>query len=342
MTPLYVAGLGMVTAAGLNLEQSAASFIGGISGFAEAAALDVFPEMQITASVPAAWRLRPNTGEWLLNLAARAGAEAMRDAGVPPAQTVLICSPPESWRDHPCWADVSVDTFFTGLEERLGGDFAAGSRLVDGGPAALIGCLTDMAQFLGNRKATHFLLIGVDSLLNKADMARLRSAERLQGQSAQGVVPGEGAAAVVLTSDPVPGMAIRGIGLAEEADPVGGARQSQGRGMVNALERACVPLTRPESAVEFAVSNFNGERYGALEMLLYRARFYRTHRDYMATAYPAMSFGETGAAGGAIALAVAADAFRQGYAPGEHALLELVSDNGMRVGAYVSRCSEVD
>ena len=45
---------------------------------------------------------------------------------------------------------------------------------------------------------------------------------------------------------------------------------------------------------------------------------------------PALSFGETGAASGALAVCLAARAFERGYAPGGHALVWLASENGAR------------
>lgn len=331
---LRIAGAGAVTAAGLTLPQAAASFVAGIDGFSGAVAPDAFATMQIVAEVPTDWRLRPDAATWLINLAARAGAEALGAAD--PGRTLVFCTPPSSRRGHPCWETCGPRAFLAGLSEKLGGRFAPGSRLLDGGPAALIGCLTDAAERLARSDADQILLIGVDSLLNAADFARLRQAGRLHGDSAQGLVPGEGAGAVLLTAQPGPGMRIRAVGLADEADTVLGERQSQGRGMQRALEAACRNEGCAESNVNFVVSNFNGERYGALEALVFRARFYRTHRDYMATAYPAMSFGETGAAGAAIALAMAADAFANGYAPGRCAMLELASDEGLRAAVYVT------
>jgi len=335
MNSLFVEGLGLVTAAGLTCAQSTNSFLAGVTGFTEEVAGDQM-ELQVLAKVPADWRLRRTSSQWLVNLAARAGREAMAEAGAEPAQTLLICTPPEMYRDHACWAEMSPDTFLTDLQTKLGGTFAKGSRLVDGGAAAGVGLLPDVADALGQSSVSRVLLIGVDSLIGRADLDRFRTAGRLQGQTAQGLVPGEGAGAVVLSLNPCRGMAVRGVGLATEPDPVTGTRQSQGRGMVSALKAACASPDHPESDIIFAVSNLNGERYAALEMLVFRARFYRTHREYMATAYPAMSFGETGAAGGAIALAVAADAFRRGHAPGAHAMIEITSESGMRAGAFVS------
>lgn len=335
MPPLHVVGAGAVTAAGLTLRQCAASFVAGVDGFAETMAPDVFGAVQIVARVPAHWRLRPDPAAWLLNLAARAAAEAMAEAGAEPARTLLVCAPPSSERGHPCWEGTGPEAFRDALIDRLGDGFAPGSRLVDGGPAALLACLPEAARLLAGR-ADWLLLLGVDSLVNATDIARLRAGGRLQGESAQGVVPGEGAGAVVLAQGRGSGMAVRSVGAAHEADTALGARQSQGRGMLAALSDACRTDGCAEHSVEFIVSNLNGERYQALEALLYRARFYRTHRDFIATAYPAASFGETGSASGAIALAMAAHAFSAGYAPGRVAMLEVASEGGLRAAACLA------
>ncbi len=335
MRPLYVEGLGLVTAVGLDLAQSANAFLAGVAGFAEDLAPDQI-DMQIMARVPTDWRLRPNAGEWLLNLAARAGREAMQETTVDPSRTLLLCTPPESYRNHKCWVETTPQRFLSALQDKLGARFAPGSRLIEGGPAGLVGALADVARVLEGGGVTKALVIGVDCLIDAADMRRLRQAERLHGQSAQGVIPGEGAAALILSLTSQSGMAIRAIGNGDEADSVLGERQSQGRGMARALSAVCAQPGCPESAVDFVVSTFNGERYAALESLIFRTRFYRTYRKFLPTVYPAMSFGETGAAAGAVALAVAADAFRRNHAPGKNAMIEVASDNGHRAAAFVS------
>ncbi|MDI3337547.1 hypothetical protein QKW60_14105 [Defluviimonas aestuarii] len=335
MTPaLRIIGSGAVTAAGLTLPQSAAAFVAGIDGFREITSPDEFGTPQIVAEIPTDWRLRPDPATWLQNLAARAGNEALGDGDR--AGTLLLCTPPSSKRGHPCWQESDPRRFRAALNDKLGGPFATGSRLVDGGPAALIGALPDAATRLARGEADRILLLGVDSLINTSDMARFRAAGRLHGGSAQGLVPGEAAGAVLLTTTPGPGMQILMTGLADEPENVLGERQSQGRAMQKALEAASSAEGYGESAVEFVVSNFNGERYGALEALIFRARFYRTHREYMATAYPAMSFGDTGSASAALALAVAADAFGKDYAPGRCAMLEIASEDGLRAAACLT------
>jgi 3-oxoacyl-[acyl-carrier-protein] synthase-1 len=57
----------------------------------------------------------------------------------------------------------------------------------------------------------------------------------------------------------------------------------------------------------------------------------------MATAYPAMTVGDVGAASGALALMLAADSFVNDYAPGPVAMCEVASEGGLRAAAVVAK-----
>ena len=70
--------------------------------------------------------------------------------------------------------------------------------------------------------------------------------------------------------------------------------------------------------------------------MIARPRFYRTRREMLPTAYPAMTFGEVGTAGAALALMVAADSLAEGYAPGPVAMCEIASEGGLRAAAVVA------
>ena len=71
----------------------------------------------------------------------------------------------------------------------------------------------------------------------------------------------------------------------------------------------------------------------AWEQLIARPRFYRTRRERLPTAYPAMTIGDVGAAGGALALMLAADSFLNDYAPGPTVACEVASENGLAGGS---------
>ena len=83
--PLYIAGAGAVTPAGLTAPQTCAAIRAGLSAFEEYVRPEPFRRVQIVARIPAHWRLRRTEGEWLVNMAARAIAEALGSGGDPAA-----------------------------------------------------------------------------------------------------------------------------------------------------------------------------------------------------------------------------------------------------------------
>ncbi len=334
MIPLHVIGTGMVSAVGLNRAQSVASFLAGVSGFSDMVAPDILMDTQTVARVPADWRLRAGAAEWLINLATRAAREAMEEAAAEPSTSILICCAPECERDHPCWTELSRQAFLEEIQHRLKGPFAPGSRLIEGGPAALIGALPRIASELIAGNADHAVLVGVDSMTNASDLARFRSLDRLLGQTSQGLIPGEGAGALVLSARRTSNIVLLNAAFDQEDNPVTGVRQSQGHGMLRALKSVCSGSVS-EDKIDFIVSNSNGERYSAMEALIYRSRFYRSHRDTLPVAFPAMSFGDTGCASGAISLVIAADAIGRGIAPGSKVMIEVASDFGQRAAVYL-------
>jgi 3-oxoacyl-[acyl-carrier-protein] synthase-1 len=335
--PLRVTGAGAVTPAGLTAPQACAAFRAALSAFEEYVRPEPFGAVQLVARIPAHWRLRRSEGEWLVNMAARAIVEAQ--GGADPRDTLLLLIPPESFRGHPAYEDIPPSRFLAAVIAATGLSFHRASRALDGGPAAAIGVLDHAQGIMAREGAAEILLGGVDSLINKADLERLDRANRLKGdRNAQGLVPGEAAVFVRLSPTPAPGTptAVLATGVAQEADTVASERYSQGRALLQALRAAVDGPGPSEPEIDFVVSNGNGERYSGWEAMIARPRFYRTRREILPTAYPAMTFGEIGTAGAAMALMVAADSFAEGYAPGRAAMCEVASEGGLRAAAVVA------
>ncbi|AZO16731.1 MULTISPECIES: hypothetical protein [unclassified Mesorhizobium] len=340
--PVYVAGFGTVTAAGLSAPQTIAAIRASLSAFEDVG----FPEAglsQIVARIPTHWRLRRNQGEWLVNMAARAIKEALGvdDPNVA-AATALLITPPESFRNHPAFADVPARNFLAAVIDATGLRFHPASRAIDGGAAASIGLIERALALMEDAGIPQVLLGGVDSLVNDIDLSRLGQAGRLKGdENSQGLVPGEAAAFVRLVREPPRDTtvvaAIHGIGIAQETDSALSDRYSQGRAMLGALRDMVSGSGASEPDIHFVVSNGNGERYSGWEMMIAHSRFYRTRREILPIAYPAMTIGDVGAAGGALALMLAADSFVKDYAPGPTAVCEIASENGLRAAAMVRR-----
>jgi 3-oxoacyl-[acyl-carrier-protein] synthase-1 len=340
--PLYVAGGGAVTAAGLNARQTLAAIRASLSAFEEMTLAEPFGAVQIVARIPTHYQLRRTDGEWLVNMAARAISEAFRTGTRTSEATAILLTPPESFRKHPAYQDIAPPEFLAAVIKTTGQHFHAASRATDGGAAASIGLLERALEIMEQQGVEQVLLGGVDSLVNDTDLARLGQAGRLKGEdNAQGLVPGEAAAFVRLTRSPEGKAhvhaAIHGVGLAQEQDSVLSDRYSQGRALLGALRDAVNGSGPSEPDIDFVISNGNGERYSGWELLITRPRFYRTRREILPTAYPAMTIGDIGAASGALALMLAADSFLNDYAPGKTAVCELASENGLRAAAVMAR-----
>jgi 3-oxoacyl-[acyl-carrier-protein] synthase I len=343
---LYIVGSGAVTAAGLTVAQTCAAFRAGLTGFAMELLDEPFGAEQTVARIPTSWRLRRDPGQWILNLATRAVREAFLDAEATdmatPERTALFLTPPEGRRNHPCYDHLPPREVMARVLSQLQLPFHAASRAFDGGAAAGLGTLTQACELITKGIVDHVILAGADSLVNTVDLRHLAAANRLAGDTnAQGLVPGEGAAAVCLSGHAPrngkgPTCVVLSVGSAQERDSVLTENFSQGRAMLAALREASRKgEADAEPLIDFVLSNANGERYAAWEWTITRSRFYRTRRDRTPVAYPAMSVGETGAASAALALVIARDAFARGYAPGRMAMAEVASDEGMRSAAIL-------
>lgn len=342
--PLYVTGSGAVTVAGLTAPQTCAAIRAGLTGFSVELLSEPFGAEQIVARIASNWRLRRDPGQWIVNLAVRAIREAFQDASVqiPAERTALFLTPPESRRNHPGYHHVAPGDLLSRIMADAGLQFHIASRAFDGGAAAGLGTLAQASSLLAQGTVDQVILAGVDSLVNPQDLGQLAAANRLSGGgNSQGLVPGEGAAAVCLTarapdSGQRPTCAILSVGSAREENAVLTENFSQGRAMLAALRDASrLGTAEAEPMIDFVVSNANGERYAALESLITRARFYRTRRDRTPVALAAMSTGETGSASAALALVLARDAFALNYAPGRVAMAEIASDDGLRSAALL-------
>ncbi|MER8482094.1 beta-ketoacyl synthase N-terminal-like domain-containing protein [Mesorhizobium sp. M1322] len=339
--PIYVIGGGAVTPAGLNARQTLAAIRASLSAYEQHILADPFGQIQTVSRIPSHYSLRHTQNIWLTSMAARAVGEALEKGGVAAGVSALLLVAPEAFRKHPAFAETPAAEFLTGLQARLGESFHPTSRIVGGGAAACIGLLDQAADLLATQEVEQVLLGGVDSLVNDKDIARLSAANRLKAEdNAQGLVPGEGAAVVCLRRAPSRNLpaqcAIHGVGVALEENSVLSENYSQGTALLAACRAAIDGKGPTESDINFIVSNDNGERYSAWEALIGRSRFYRTRRETLPMAYPAMTVGEIGAGAGALTLLIAADSFAKGYAPGRVAMCEAASEAGMRAAALVS------
>ena len=182
---------------------------------------------------------------------------------------------------------------------------------------------------------------GVDSLLDEDTLRWLAVSDRLKHPGiAVGAVPGEGCALLLLSRAPDDALcSVEAVNLAAEKQTVLARRHSDGAG----LWQAAAPLFAAALAAGDApslTSDHNGELYRAREfggLLLHRRSLYPAAQD-PPVVMPAVSFGDTGAASGALAAAYAAHSFTRRYAKAPVNLVLSTSDGPPR-GAILLRAA---
>ncbi|MHC4403673.1 MAG: hypothetical protein ACYTG0_28790 [Planctomycetota bacterium] len=346
--PLAIVGVGAVTPVGLTAPQTCAAIRARLSGYGDAIPALPPQEPQIGAIVPAASSLKRTPFEWLVNLAVRAIRESLPEDASDSAEIALLLAVPEAFRQHPAFAEASDETLFKAIESRLQRRFHPASTMLHQGHAAVLAGIAMAQQLLVQPNVKYCVLGGVDSLINSSDVERLGSARRLFGpENPQGLIPGEGAAFIVLTlpdddhKDRSVGQVL-GVGTAVEKDTVLGERYSVGCELRQAMEEAVQDARRAESDIRFRVSDMNGERYRGWESTFAFTRFYRTRREELTVWHPASSVGDIGAAAGSLLVIVAAVGIARGYAPGLLAMCEASSEEGLRAACLVGAAPEIE
>ncbi len=333
---LDILACGAVTAVGLDAFQTAAAFRAGVGGFRASIPLRPPQDPLLAARIPTKTALRRSPRMWLANLAARAIRESLgyRRVG---NRVGLVLTIPDASRQHAALKGMVLSHLLGDVSDIVGYRFKE-AEVAGDGSAGIASSLLLAAEWLQRGRVDACVVGGVDSLVNDEDVRRFRETGRLlEPDNPRGLIPGEGAAMIVVT---VPGAhaavaSLFGVGQSTEEHGVVGPRFSQGRGYAAALQAACDNGAVAESAIAFRVSTANGEHYSSWESLLFATRFYRTRRAHLPVWYTAASVGELGAAAGATAIVLTAFGIAGGYAPGPVAMVEAASESGQRAGCLV-------
>jgi 3-oxoacyl-[acyl-carrier-protein] synthase-1 len=182
---------------------------------------------------------------------------------------------------------------------------------------------------------------GVDTLLNANSLKGLSEAGLLK-EEWDGLIPGEAAAFLQVSSNPGvgvwgrPAVAIAGIGTATETADGTADNPLIGKGVYAAFKEAMKSAGMPESEINLCINDINGARAAFEDEAYGQIRFFRTPREqgHLEVWHPASFLGETGAAVGAIELIWGSTALELGFAPGP-GILASTSDAQLRAAAYL-------
>jgi 3-oxoacyl-[acyl-carrier-protein] synthase I len=359
-----ILGIGMVTPVGLSARQTAASVRTGIGRLGESYVTDRYGEMLVMGLVDAGelpalceeladpddpdQELSPRQ-ERLARLAGPALLEAIGSHA--PASLPLLLALPEAHPEtrHAVGAEM-IGILATQTARRfapeLSRTYALGRA---GGFAALDDALDLLAGGEGardRRAAAPLVLVGAaDSYLDLGLLYALDAEGRLRtGEVADGFVPGEGAAFLLLgpagsaaRSGRQPIARIAGVGRAHEAGHLYSAEPYRGDGLAAALAAlfdGTGSAARGEIACVYA--GLNGESFWAKEWSVAQIRCAGHLRERLRIQHPADCFGDAGAALGPIMLGLGALDLSRGRIDGD-CLVWGGADRGERGAALLAR-----
>lgn len=198
-------------------------------------------------------------------------------------------------------------------------------------------------EILRRGAASQVYVGGVDSYHEWPILEALERDDRLlTAENLDGLRPGEGAAFAAVA---LPGSSLRlsldvgvlGIGLGREPHPVGSETPSRAAGLTAALRTAVGPLRDAGVRSDFWLTDTRHERYGTKELQTIIARFGDVLGLEGSIGMPLKELGDVGAAAVPLLCALAAQAWLDGQAPDDVAVITACSDGGGRGALLLAR-----
>lgn len=335
MNAMAVVACGMMTGVGLDAPSSCAAIRCAIDGFEETRYMDRGGEWIIGCQVPLDPPLRGRAK--LIEFAASVIAECLPALGsVSPTEVPLILCVAEPTR--PGRIGGQDRSLLTDVEQRLGVRFESRSDVLAAGRVGGVQAIRQAAVFL-TQGAPYCLVVGVDTFLMAATLAHYEDRLRLlTSLNSNGFIPGEAGAAVLLGPAARSGSAelvCLGIGFGREPAAVESEEPLRGDGLAMALRAALADADCGYDAVDYRLTDNNGEQYGFKEAYLGIARTMKEVKPEFDIWHPADCIGEVGAAIVPGVLAVARAAAIKDYAPGPGVMCHFANDDGERAAMVV-------
>lgn len=323
---LDIVSVGMVTAVGLDAPSACAAMRARLDGFQETRFLGPRGGWLVGAPVPLP---RKWIGERrMAHLAAGAMLEALERAPEARGQTALVLCVGEQGRPgHPIRDPNSLLRRISGIAET---EFPRSHVVAHGRPSGHVAL--DLAQrILGSGESPYVLIVGIDSYLTSETIRHYISENRiLAPQSPNGFIPGEAAAAVLLSRQANRSLRLTGVGLARERAAIYNREDAplRGDGMTAAYRAALDQTGIDLGRVGYRIADLIGEQYWFKQSALASLRLTRARDGFQDLWSPGESLGNVGAAVVPMMIGMAWMAARKGYDKGNPVLIEASSDAG--------------
>jgi 3-oxoacyl-[acyl-carrier-protein] synthase-1 len=343
-----IMAMSALCSAGRGVEQLWASVRAGLSRIGSSHVMDrhlqpirmgLVPEEALEPELPPEIQSLPlpARARRMLRLGVPALRSVLEGAGAPPLR-LFLGLPQLSLEEAPWMKGFSLQ-----LAKAAGVTLdAPGCRVVPGGRAAALVALELALQALQQDPSRPVVVGGIDTYLDLKLLASLDAEGRILGPAvSDGFIPGEGAAFLVLARPDAagaqgPGVAVAAAASAQDPGHRRGTAPARGEGLAAAIEGLRGRLPDAGTRVACTFAGLNGESFDAKQWGVARLR----HDDFFSpeapVSHPADCFADTGAAMGALLLALGARAIAGGERAGP-ALIWAASDGETRACALLSR-----
>jgi 3-oxoacyl-[acyl-carrier-protein] synthase-1 len=346
MMPARIIATSALCSAGRGVEQLWASVRAGLSRIGSSRVMDrnfepiqmgLVPEDALEPELPPEVDSLPlpARARRMLRLGVPALRSVLERAGAPPLR--LFLGLPQLTLDEAPW----MRGFSLYLAKAAGTALdLPGCRVVPAGRAAALVALELAVSALEQDPSRPVVVGGIDTYLDLRLLASLEAEGRILGpRVSDGFIPGEGASFLVLAHSSAGtgegAIIVAATASAQDPGHRSGSAPARGEGLATALELLRSRLPDP-SPVGTTFAGLNGESFDAKQWGVARLR----HADFFApdagVSHPADCFADTGAATGALLLALGARAIARGERRGP-ALIWAASDGETRACALLSR-----
>ena len=330
---LDILACGMVTGVGLDAPSSCAAMRARLDGFQETRFVSTDGSALVGAPVP-----MPRNFIGVKRMAHMAAAAITECLQIAPearssATTLILCLAETGRPGRPVADTVRLAHWISEIVEL---DGAHRTRLVEHGRPSGFVALEQARKLIADGFARHVVIAGVDSYLTTLSIAHYVALKRLlMPGNADGFIPAEAAAAILLGPPGAGAFRLASLGLAREPafiynglDEGGAHLPLRGDGMTAAYAQALKASGLEMRDVGYRISDLIGESYFFKQAALASLRLVRGHHGFQDLWSPAESVGNVGAAVVPMMVGMAMTAARKSYAAGDPVLIEASGDDG--------------
>jgi 3-oxoacyl-[acyl-carrier-protein] synthase I len=180
------------------------------------------------------------------------------------------------------------------------------------------------------------VVAGTESMMAAHTLLRLHEQRRLLTEdNADGIIPGEGAACVLVSSNKQAVATIRGMGFGEEPSSLKNDVPLRADGLTAAARAALAEANLALHDLHFRLSDAAGESFSFKEQALLVSRMLKERKQEFPLWLCAKSLGDTGAAAGLCGLVWALSGWARRYAPGPRAIGFAGNEQGRRAAVII-------